>query len=522
MDNVIEMEQNNSRIPTLLACIMVACLLSVTLMGAPASAYNGNELNKVSVSNFALPDQNNSVYNLSFATEEIVIVSFLFTRCPDVCPVITQNLKLVENTLPDNLQDKVGFVSITLDPKYDTAEVLTEYMERHGVDWPHLTGDVDEVRDVWSSFGIYTEEYILDPHDDNISDMEGQVHNSSVVYVTPEGTSQELMYLPTGMTMTAAAASEAEWTLNTSKTEYGTMVNGINGYDSPEDWSWWWSLKLYNATSEQWETSPVGVDSVNALEVPHIAWLASNANESLLHAPMGDTPSVQIVHPDNTTAFSNVSSFTGYHLTQGAFDGAGIDVDIQDSQYGHFLNSIDGEAAPSDWSWWWSLRVWNESSSAWENSDVGMDLINEPMTLAWAPNSTAHDDIPSPGFATVDNDECSGHGWVMGSGGNAHCMCDEGYEWAEGDVMMCVAVQSDPEYTLGHFAYTYILDEERKPRVRYIDDSWMASEFVEDIVQLADEDNIVENDSERIPSIGLLLSVAVVSMAAISLRSKSE
>ena len=101
-------------------------------------------------------------------------------------------------------------------------------------------------------------------------------------------------------------------------------------------------------------------------------------------------------------------------------------------------------------------------------------------------------------------------------------MCDEGYEWAEGDVMMCVAVQSDPEYTLGHFAYTYILDEERKPRVRYIDDSWMASEFVEDIVQLADEDNIVENDNERIPSIGLLLSVAVVSMAAISLRSKSE
>ena len=151
--------------------------MSVALIGAPVSAYNGIQLSSASVGNFTLVDHNGSEYMFSDATEEIVVVSFLFTRCPDVCPVLTQNLKLVQETLPAELEDKVGFVSITLDPKYDTPEVLSDYMEMHGVDWPHLTGPVDDVKDVWSVFAIDAREYVIDAHDDNISDMEGQVHD---------------------------------------------------------------------------------------------------------------------------------------------------------------------------------------------------------------------------------------------------------------------------------------------------------------------------------------------------------
>ena len=505
-----------------IAVFIVGLLLSVVLAGAPVSAYNGIQLSYASVGNFTLVNQNNSEYKLSDATEEIVVISFFFTRCPDVCPVITQNLKLVHDTLPEELEDNVGFVAITLDPKYDTPEVLTEYMDRHGVDWPHLTGPTEDVKDVWSRFAIFAEEYVIDAHDDNVSDMEGQVHDSSVVYVRPDGTAEELMYLPTGMTMTSAAAAEAGWSLNTSDTQYGTMVNGIEGYDSPADWSWWWSLKLFDEATQRWEDSPVGVDSVNALEETHLAWYATSANMSLLEPPMGDTPSVQVVFPDNTTSFTNVSTFTGYHLTQGAFDGAEIDVDIQDSQFGHFLNSIDNVSAPADWSWYWELHTWNDTSAQWEDSMVGMDGIDQPMAIAWASNNTSNDAIPLPGFAVVEDSECNGHGWIMGSGSRAHCMCDAGYEWAEDDMLTCIPVESEPEYTVGHFAYTYILDEDKKPRVRYVDDSWLASDFVEDVVELAEREGIISNESEGIPSVGLLISVAVVSMAAISLRSKSE
>ncbi len=505
------------------ASLVVLCLMSVALIGSPVSAYNGIQLNYSSIDNFTLVDQDNNEFKFSDATEEIVIVSFLFTRCSDVCPVISQNLKLVHDTLPDELEDKVAFISITLDPKYDTPEVLTEYMELHGIDWPHLTGPIDDVRNVSEGlFAIYAEEFITDLHDDNVSDMEGKVHNSSVVYVRPDGTAEELMFLPTGMTVTSSAAAEAGWTINASNSQDGTMITGFNDYNSPEDWSWWWSLKLFEEETQTWETSLVGVDSVNALEHQHLAWFASNANASLLEVPVGDDPSVQIVFPDNTTNSTSVSSFTGYHLSQGAFDGAGIDVDIQDSSYGHFLNSIDGVSAPSDWSWWWQLHAWNETSNAWEDSDVGMDLMDQPMTLAWASNNTSNDAIPAPGFAFVEEAECNGHGWVMGSGRSAHCMCDAGYEWAEDDILTCIPVESDAEYTVGHFAYTYILNEEKEPRVRYIDDSWLASEFVEDVVKLAEKEGVIKEESEGIPSIGFLVSVAVVSMAAISLRSKSD
>ena len=505
-----------------IALFTVGLLLSVALAGAPVSAYNGIQLSYASVGNFTLVDHNNSEFKLSDATEEIVVVSFFFTRCPDVCPVITQNLKLVHDTLPEELEDNVGFVAVTLDPKYDTPEVLTEYMDRHGVDWPHLTGPTEDVKEVWSKFAIYAEEYVVDAHDDNVSDMEGKVHDSSIVYVRPDGTAEELMFLPTGMTITAAAAYEANWTLNTSDTQYGTMINGINGYEAPEDWSWWWSLKLFDESKQRWEDAPVGVDSVNALEETHFAWFATSANASLLQPPMGDSHSVQVVFPDNTSEISYVSSFTGYHLTQGAFDGAEIDVDIENGQFGHYLNSIDNVSAPADWSWYWELHTWNDTSSAWEDAQVGMDGIDQPMTLAWASNNTSNDAIPLPGFAVIDDSECDGHGWIMGSGSSAHCMCDEGYEWAEDDMLACIPVESEPEYTVGHFAYTYILDEDKKPRVRYVDDSWLASDFVEDVVELAEREGIIGNDSEGIPSVGFLVSVAVVSMAAISLRSKSE
>ena len=89
-------------------------------------------------------------------------------------------------------------------------------------------------------------------------------------------------------------------------------------------------------------------------------------------------------------------------------------------------------------------------------------------------------------------------------------------------MLTCIPVESEPEYTVGHFAYTDILNEEKEPRVRYVDDSWLASDFVEDVVKLAEKEGVIKDDSEGIPTVGFLVSVAVVSMAAISLRSKSE
>ena len=65
-------------------------------------------------------------------------------------------------------------------------------------------------------------------------------------------------------------------------------------------------------------------------------------------------------------------------------------------------------------------------------------------------------------------------------------------------------------------------DDEKKPRVSWLSDKWLPEEFVEDIVTLAEKEGLIEIESEGIPSIGFILSVVMISMAAISLRAKSE
>lgn len=68
------------------------------------------------------------------------IADFIFTRCYAVCPRMTQQLKKVKGSLPAG----VAAVSFSVDPEYDSPEVLTEYAERHGAGdgWYFLTGDL--------------------------------------------------------------------------------------------------------------------------------------------------------------------------------------------------------------------------------------------------------------------------------------------------------------------------------------------------------------------------------------------
>ena len=77
-----------------------------------------------------------------------------------------------------------------------------------------------------------------------------------------------------------------------------------------------------------------------------------------------------------------------------------------------------------------------------------MDGIDQPMAIAGL-QTTQQRCHSTPGFAVVEDSECNGHGWIMGSGSRA-CMCDAGYEWAEDDMLTCIPVESEPEYTVGH------------------------------------------------------------------------
>jgi protein SCO1/2 len=514
--------------------IIAYFLISVLLVSLvpTTSAYKGYQLSRGAISDFTLIDQDENNVTLSLSNGEILVVAFIFTRCPDVCPVITQSLKSVQDGLSSDYSDDVGFMSISVDPEYDTPERLKAFTELHDVNWPHLTGDLEAMEELWNNFGLVVQKNVIEAH---VADENGhQSNDSTVIFVDGEGNSSELMSLPTAWSLTNTIVDENNLSINYSThPQYGHMISGINGTESPSDWSWYWRFMVHNETSESWQESSVGVDFVDLDEYPNIAYLASNADETLLSKPANDTFSMSLVYPDNASEnfIFDEDDLTAWHLTIGAFDGAGVNYSSSNHpQFGHFFSSFNDEDPASDnWSWYWELHTWNESDMSWEYSQLGVDSIEDPQYIAWARNTTEDSEIPLPGAvqSMIDqqnNQVCDGHGWEMGSGSGKHCMCDEGYEWPEDTMLSCVSVEVEEEYSVGHSTTTFILDGERKPRVAWTGDNWDPSEFISDIETLAALEGLIDDSSEGIP--GLTFAIAFISMGAaaiaINVRSTSN
>ncbi|HIV73614.1 MAG TPA: SCO family protein [Candidatus Pseudogracilibacillus intestinigallinarum] len=83
------------------------------------------------------------------------LIEFMYTSCPDVCPVTTLEMAKLKSTLEEEgvFGDKVEFITITIDPKHDTTEVLRDYAGRFEVEsdddgWLFLTGSEEETRKI--------------------------------------------------------------------------------------------------------------------------------------------------------------------------------------------------------------------------------------------------------------------------------------------------------------------------------------------------------------------------------------
>ena len=90
--------------------------------------------------------------------DKVVVINFIYTSCPDVCPLETAQLTRVQHILGDRLGKDVFFYSITIDPDVDTPEVLSEYRDRFGANWMFLTGDEAEIIELRQKLGLYVEE----------------------------------------------------------------------------------------------------------------------------------------------------------------------------------------------------------------------------------------------------------------------------------------------------------------------------------------------------------------------------
>ena len=92
---------------------------------------------------------------------KIVLISFIYTSCTDICPILMHNLTDVQDQLGDRFGKDVFFVSISVDPEDDTPEELRKYAERYNArpGWIFLTGPKKDVDAVIKRFGEFQEDF---------------------------------------------------------------------------------------------------------------------------------------------------------------------------------------------------------------------------------------------------------------------------------------------------------------------------------------------------------------------------
>ena len=101
------------------------------------------------VPEFTLLDQDSTAFSSSQLRGTVWLASFLYTNCPDVCPLVTERMAALRDSLQQkNLLGQVRLMSISVDPLRDTPGVLHAYAERvraQKPNWVFLTGSLEKV-----------------------------------------------------------------------------------------------------------------------------------------------------------------------------------------------------------------------------------------------------------------------------------------------------------------------------------------------------------------------------------------
>jgi protein SCO1/2 len=107
---------------------------------------------------FALTDHRGQQVRLEDLRGRAVALTFVYTSCPDVCPLIASVLRDGYEQLGPAVRERVALVAITVDPERDTPDALQAFSATHRLadnpNWYALTGDRAALAPVWEDYGI--------------------------------------------------------------------------------------------------------------------------------------------------------------------------------------------------------------------------------------------------------------------------------------------------------------------------------------------------------------------------------
>jgi protein SCO1/2 len=140
--------------------------------------------------NFQLTDQDGAVIRLSRWKGKVVLFSFGFTHCPNVCPTTLTNLVDVFRALPASDRKRVQIAFISVDPRRDVSAQLKNYLSYFDPAFVGLSGPKEEIDQATAAFGA-SYSFVHSPSDpvDDYSVM----HSADVYLINPKG-AWEIIY----------------------------------------------------------------------------------------------------------------------------------------------------------------------------------------------------------------------------------------------------------------------------------------------------------------------------------------
>ena len=130
---------------------------------------------------FALVDNTGTPVTDEDFRGRLMMITFGYTFCPDVCPMSLQDMSLAMDELADDADD-VALVFVSVDPARDTVEQLASYVELFHPNLVGLTGSEEDIAAAAKAYRVYYTRHDEEGGDDYLVD-----HSTFIYVMGPDG-----------------------------------------------------------------------------------------------------------------------------------------------------------------------------------------------------------------------------------------------------------------------------------------------------------------------------------------------
>ncbi|MDE3113425.1 MAG: SCO family protein [Chloroflexota bacterium] len=136
--------------------LSLVMLLAIVVGACAPETLTGTDLGMSPAPDFTLTDGvSGSTLRLSSLRPSSVVLAFLYTQCPDTCPLTAEKFRQTQEKLGADAS-KVAFVAVSVDPLNDTPANVHAFTKEHRLStgWHYLIGSQGELQPVWARYAV--------------------------------------------------------------------------------------------------------------------------------------------------------------------------------------------------------------------------------------------------------------------------------------------------------------------------------------------------------------------------------